>query len=107
MVEVDRSQDDSPVQSLERLIRDERDRFAMEQRLAADELRELAERLSIVTTRNEELEAANKRLRQTVAELKPYRERIQRITGSPLYRPVTVVRKLAGRLRGQLGTKKD
>lgn len=100
MVELSPTEDDARVASLEQLIRDERDRFAAEQAESAAAMGELAERITILTGHNAELEVENERLRKTVAELKHYRKQVQRITKSPLYRPIELARKLAGRLRG-------
>ena len=97
MVGLDPDDHASRIASLEQLIREERDRFAAEQRQAAAELAELAERLTTVTGHNAELEAENERLRGSVSELKQYRKQLERIRKSPLYRPVAILRKLTRR----------
>lgn len=104
MVELDGDGEDSRVAALEQLIREERDRFAAEQRKAAAELAELTERITILTGHTTELEAENARLRRNVTELKQYRQQLRRIMKSPLYRPVGFARKLARRVSGGSAT---
>ena len=103
MVAID-DERDARIASLERLIRDERDRFETEQRRAADDMTELADRLSAVKARNQELEQLNNQL---ASDLKKCRKELTGFKNSPWHRLSSKLRTLPKHLTRRVNEPAD